>query len=289
MALSANAEIARKQGNLKSYPVEDNVHIYKGAIVVANTSGYALPGADTSGYRFLGIAAEEADNTVTGHSQGGIDVRVWEDGEHLLPATSITQAMVGQMMYLVDDATVDDITVTNFIPVGILKEYVSTTSGWVSIKEAIGKETVQVQSPALYNRGGDTEWAAAAGGLALPTNSSAKVAYVPIAGLKVGDIVTAYTVHAGIGAKTGSATVFDCSLYSNVAKAGGVTDTDIGAITQVSKDADTLVASSKTLATASAVVANMQYYAKVTGTTPNDAANDIALTGFTLTVVRNRG
>ncbi len=287
--LSANAYISRRQGNLQSYLVEDNVHIYKGALVVINTSGYALPGADTSGYRFVGVAAEEADNTVTGHSQGGISVKVWTDGEHKLTATSITQAMVGQMMFLVDDATVDDVTVTNRIPVGILTEYISATQGWVSIQEALGEDVVIVNSPAAVNRGGDADWAGASGGLSLPTNSAAKTAYVPITGLQVGDIVTAYTVHAGVGAKAGLTTTLDANLYSSVAKAGGTTETDLGAIAQVSVVADTLVASSKTLAAASPVVANMEYYAKLTGTTANDAACDILVTGITLTVKRKRG
>lgn len=132
-ALSANAMIASKHGEIQSFPVEDNVHIYKGAMVVVNTSGYALPGADTDGYRFVGIAYEECDNTVTGHSQGGLDVRVERTGRFLLPASSITQAMVGRRMYLVNDGAVDD-TSTYKILVGTLVEYVSTTSGWVDIQ-----------------------------------------------------------------------------------------------------------------------------------------------------------
>jgi hypothetical protein len=66
----------------------------------------------------------------------------------------------------------------------------------------------------------ETKTGAAAAGLSLTYNKTAKVAYVPITGLQVGDIITDYIVHAGIGAGSGKATSLDCSLYSTVAKAG---------------------------------------------------------------------
>ncbi|MCK9569886.1 hypothetical protein M0R72_13160 [Candidatus Pacearchaeota archaeon] len=144
MALSANAVIARKDGVMQSYPVADNVHIYKGALVCVDTSGYACPGADTAGYKFVGVAWEECDNTLTGHAAGGKSVLV-DQGRFLLPATSITLPMVGSKMYLVDDATIDDIAgVTNKVEVGVLDEYVSATSGWVNtLKE--GKTAGEVE------------------------------------------------------------------------------------------------------------------------------------------------
>ncbi len=131
-ALSADVGVPRKEAGLQSYPVEDNVTIYKGALVCVNESGYIVPAADTDGYRFKGVSYENVDNTITGHSQGGLNVRVLTDGVHLLTATSITQAMVGRYVYVVDDATFDESS-TNKICVGRLVEYVSTTSGWVDI------------------------------------------------------------------------------------------------------------------------------------------------------------
>lgn len=144
MALSANTIIARKEGIMQAYPAADNVHIYEGALVCVNTSGYALPGADTAGYKFVGVAWEECDNTLTGHAAGGKNVLV-DQGRFLLPATSITLPMVGSKMYLVDDATIDDIAgVTNKVEVGVLDEYVSATSGWVNtLKE--GKTAGEVE------------------------------------------------------------------------------------------------------------------------------------------------
>lgn len=290
MALSANAEIPRMTGELKSYLVADNVHIYKDALVcVEPTYGYALPGADKASYRFVGVATEECDNTLTGHTAGGKSVRVWHNGEFLLPATSITQAMTGQVLYLVDDATVDDVTVTNFVPVGVLVEYVSATSGWVRLDAPYGEAPVILSVPVLDNRGGDADWADAAGGIGLAKNKTAKVAYLPVVGLQIGDVISAFKINAGVGAGTGKATTLDANLYSSVSKAGGSTQTDLGGITQVSKEADYLVASSKTLASASTVAANTNYYVKIAGTTADDDACDIVVTGIDLTITRKRG
>ncbi|MDD4985109.1 MAG: hypothetical protein PHQ43_04875 [Dehalococcoidales bacterium] len=287
-ALSANAEVGRYEGNLKSYPVADNVHIYKGAHVCIDASGYLNPAADTAGFRYAGVAAEECDNTLTGHAAGGKECRVWTGGEFQATFTSITQAMVGQMMYIKDDATLDD-TSTNLVPAGILVEYISATSGKFRIDAPVGEQAIVINSPAVVNRGGDVDWASATAGLSLAKAKSAKVAYVPIVGLQVGDVISAYQVNAGLGGGSGKATTLDCALYSSVAKAGGTTDTDIGAITQVKAEADTLVASTKTLAAASTVAANAQYYMKVTGTTADDDACDAVVTGFNLTVTRKRG
>jgi hypothetical protein len=157
MALSKNAELTYKETELKAYPIADNVHIYKGALVCVNSSGYAVPGADTAGYRFVGVAHAECDNTLTGHAAGLKDVLV-DNKRFQLPATSISLAMTGQMMYLVDDATVDDIAgVTNKIAVGELDEYVSATSGWVDTRkrnydssEVLGSLPVEIVGKAKY-------------------------------------------------------------------------------------------------------------------------------------------
>jgi hypothetical protein len=166
--------------------------------------------------------------------------------------------MVGQMMYLVDDEPVDDVTVTNFVPVGILVEYVSATSGWVRLDSPYGETPVILSVPALENRGGDADWVNAAGGIGLAKAKTDKVAYLPVVGLQVGDVISAFKINAGIGATAGKATTLDANLYSSVSKAGGSTQTDLGAITQVSKEADTLVAASKTLAAASTVAEKHQ-------------------------------
>jgi hypothetical protein len=128
-ALSADSQVARKEAGLQSYPVAgSSTQIYKGAFVCLNTSGYLVAGADTAGLRYAGVAYE---NVLNAGSDGDKSCKVHTNGVFLKPASSITQAMVGRMMYLVDDDTFDDSQ--SDVPVGVLVRFESTTSGWIDI------------------------------------------------------------------------------------------------------------------------------------------------------------
>lgn len=131
--LAADRETAVKQGLLKSYPAAVDI-IYKGGLVAINAAGYACPAADTLGLRVVGIADEKVDNSAG--SAGDKDVRVRQGCLAKLVATSITQAMLGQIMYVADDQTFDDAS-TNLVPAGILVDYVSATSGWIFVSPLV--------------------------------------------------------------------------------------------------------------------------------------------------------
>ena len=128
-ALTANRNTELKFGvDIKAYPVAATTDIFGGSLVCLTTAGYATPCTDTASYIAVGIAEGRADNNPG--AAGAINVRV-RAGIAKMNATSITQAMVGLMMYVVDDNVVDDSVGTNGISVGPLLEYVSSTSGWV--------------------------------------------------------------------------------------------------------------------------------------------------------------
>lgn len=130
-ALSA-AYNRQKRGIAKliSLPVAASTKIWKGGQVAINTSGYAVPGASTTQFITIGIAEESVDNSAG--ADGALRVQVAFGAEFLFAATSITQAMLGTAMYAVDDNTVDE-TDSDNIFVGIMTEYVSTTSCWVFV------------------------------------------------------------------------------------------------------------------------------------------------------------
>lgn len=133
-ALSADAQRASREPGIRSYPVEAGEVIYKGAIVCVDDDGFLVPAANTAALRVVGVAEEKADNT--GGADGAINVKVRSQRAFKFTATSITQAMLGDMMYVVDDNTIDDIAgASNAIPVGRLVEFVSTTEGWVYIPD----------------------------------------------------------------------------------------------------------------------------------------------------------
>jgi len=120
--------------SLKGYPMAANDTIYKGGLVCINSSGYAVPAADTAGFSgVIGVADETVASPST-DSDGDKKIRVRSGEIYDFAATSITQAMLGTVMYVVDDQTFDDAAgATNEIAAGILAEYVSSSRGKIFI------------------------------------------------------------------------------------------------------------------------------------------------------------
>lgn len=127
-ALTTDRGTQRKELGILPYPVAATTKIHAGALVCLNASGFAVPGADTAGLTCVGAGVDQADNTAG--LDGAISALVRSPAIVLLNAVSITQAMVGTTMYVIDDQTFDN-TSTNGIVAGILVGFVSTTSGWL--------------------------------------------------------------------------------------------------------------------------------------------------------------
>lgn len=131
-ALAANRNTTSRFMKEKSYPMEEATHIYKGGLVAVNAAGFAVPAADAANLTVVGVADEEYNNT---GADGALWCRVTSGRNYLFAASSITQAMVNEIMHVVDDQTFDDGGGTNSIVAGMLVEYVSATSGWIYIPE----------------------------------------------------------------------------------------------------------------------------------------------------------
>jgi hypothetical protein len=131
-ALTRDRATPYREGIEVEYSVAANTKIYAGSLVCINTAGYAVPAADTSGYRFAGVAMEQVDNSTGGN--GSLTVNLRRAGVFEFDAVSITQAMVGTDMFATDDHTFDDAAgPANDIKVGRLAKYVSATKGWIDI------------------------------------------------------------------------------------------------------------------------------------------------------------
>lgn len=131
MALSADKEAKRAEGDQKSYDVYQSTTIYKGAIVVLNTTGFAIAGADTANVRFVGISTEKVDNSTGASSAKTVTVDKTGEFEFTMTSNS-TQALVGTQVYITDDTTVNS-TSTNTIKCGFITEYISATKARVRI------------------------------------------------------------------------------------------------------------------------------------------------------------
>ena len=105
MALSSNREVKFfASQELIDVPVDDNVNIYKGAFVGANSStGYARP--LTAGDDFLGVAYQQADNTISGHTAGGIDARLHQSIDIVHALSGVAATDIGSAVYASDDET----------------------------------------------------------------------------------------------------------------------------------------------------------------------------------------
>jgi hypothetical protein len=131
-ALTKDRATPYREGVEMEFPVATAVKIYAGSLVCVNANGFAAPAADTAGLRLAGVALEQVDNT-TG-ADGTKNVRLRRQGVFEFDAASITQAMVGDPMFVVDDHTFDDAAgTTNDVKVGVLVKFGSATKGWIDI------------------------------------------------------------------------------------------------------------------------------------------------------------
>ncbi len=132
-AAAAARDALLEEVAIRNYPVDGGSIIYKGTQVCQNELGFAVPASDTAGLSgVLGIALETRNNSAGNDGDTAVPVRSGCLAN--LVATSITAAMRGQMMFVVDDQTIDDTAgSTNKIPAGILHVFTSTTQGKVFI------------------------------------------------------------------------------------------------------------------------------------------------------------
>jgi hypothetical protein len=105
MALSADREVKfYASQELIELGVDDNVLIYKGALVGLNAgTGYARP--LSAGDAFVGLAFKQADNTITGHTAGGVSTKLHQNIDAVLPLAGVTITDIGAEVYASDDAT----------------------------------------------------------------------------------------------------------------------------------------------------------------------------------------
>jgi len=141
-ALAADKQLEYTEGVEVPIPVDDADLIYGGAFVCANADGYAVKGYDTEGLIFMGVATERKDNTLG--QDGDLSVVVRRRGlVKAILGHTITQANVGDNVFLVDDQTVDvTANVTHKIFCGIIAAFIDSTHAWIDIEPAIRQADV---------------------------------------------------------------------------------------------------------------------------------------------------
>ena len=135
-------EVQRKEDEILAIPMQDNVVIYKGDLVLADmTTGGARPvyATGTTGDCFMGVAMETVDNTTDGHVSLGKKVRVYRTGSFQFSvAATAAQTSVGKAYYTDVSTAGSPTTVATAASkasyVGICTEFVDATHIRVGIK-----------------------------------------------------------------------------------------------------------------------------------------------------------
>lgn len=107
MALTADRNTPLKYAEIIGVPQATNTKIYAGALVAANATGYATPGAVATTLTYLGRAEEASDNTGGANGAKTVLVRrkqAFKFKNHA--ADLVTLAELGKTCYIVDDETV---------------------------------------------------------------------------------------------------------------------------------------------------------------------------------------
>ena len=106
MALTADRNTPMQDGELVSVPVATAVTIYAGALVAANATGFATPGALSTTLTYLGRAEEKVVNAGADGAKSVLVRRGKAFKFKNSGADAVTQAEMGKPCYIVDDETV---------------------------------------------------------------------------------------------------------------------------------------------------------------------------------------
>jgi|SRR3990170_2961893 len=115
-------------------PVATNVKIFVGALVSRNATGFLIPAADTAGTKVIGVSSENVDNT--GGADGAKSALVMKGVFRLgtTGANAVTQADMGNDVYVSDDQTVLKAAgPTNDIPAGTLEAMDGAADVWIAV------------------------------------------------------------------------------------------------------------------------------------------------------------
>lgn len=126
--LTADRKSVRKDGTLFTSKVSASNVIYAGSLVGVNSTGYALPAADSSAQTFAGKADARADNSAG--ADGEMTVDGHRSGVFEFNASGMAQADLNQDAYVVDDNTVGRGIVAQPVNVtGVVVKRLATSRG----------------------------------------------------------------------------------------------------------------------------------------------------------------
>ncbi len=107
MALSADRNTPRKEGDIRNFPLAADTKIYAGALTAIDAAGNAVPGSVATTLTAVGRAEAQVDNTGGAAGDLRIDVRKGTFRyANSAGADEIGPEDIGGTAYIVDDETV---------------------------------------------------------------------------------------------------------------------------------------------------------------------------------------
>lgn len=129
----ADRQTAYKDAVLVGFYVKAATTIYAGNLVAVDSTGYAVPAADTAGHKVVGIADEYVDNSTGASAAETVTVRskcaVLLNNDD---TNTVVQADVGGHVYVNDATTVDNDGGTNAVVAGRCLG-IETAGVWVEL------------------------------------------------------------------------------------------------------------------------------------------------------------
>lgn len=179
--LTTDRKSIRKDGTLFNHPVSASTVIYAGALTAINSSGYAVPSADSSAQTFAGKADTRADNSAGANGSASVDGH--RSGVFEFNSSGMTQADLNQDAYVVDDNTVSRGIVAQPANVTgvVLKRLPSSRGGTRALAYTATGTTLAYGSGSAVNVGAGGEFTLTA------TDGSRILATVTAGSLPVGD------------------------------------------------------------------------------------------------------
>jgi hypothetical protein len=103
-ALSKERLTNAREGHIFGVPLAAGAKVFQGGVVVLNATGYGKAALTAVSLIAAGVAQETVDNT--GGADGALRAEVQRGVFGLVADASVTQAIVGKTVYLMDDQTV---------------------------------------------------------------------------------------------------------------------------------------------------------------------------------------
>ena len=142
MAVTAAQLKTRRCGGRFKAPIAASTTLYENALAFFNTSGYLVNTVSLWVNELAGVVVKGVDNSAG--AAGDLSAEVDSEGAFVFAGTGFSQASVGKPAYATDNFTVTADATAAGCYVGIIEEYISSTSVLVRLNANRSRQSARV-------------------------------------------------------------------------------------------------------------------------------------------------